>query len=54
MQKGSSMINKLMLVSAGAVWGFMALIPINALSAQAKVAKNVKVTHLTQIENPEI
>jgi hypothetical protein len=39
MQKGSSMINKLMLVSAGAVWGFMALIPINALSAQAKVAK---------------
>jgi hypothetical protein len=45
MQKGSSMINKLMLVSAGAVWGFMALVPINALSAQAKVAKNVKVTN---------
>jgi len=37
MQKGSSMMNKLMLVSAGAVWGFMLIMPINSLSAQTKV-----------------
>jgi hypothetical protein len=45
MQKGSSMMNKLLLVSAGAVWGFMLIMPINALSAQTKVAKNAKVTN---------
>ncbi|GBO53652.1 hypothetical protein APA_1600 [Pseudanabaena sp. lw0831] len=45
MQKGSSMMNKLMLVSVGAVWGFMVITPINALSAQTKVAKNAKVTN---------
>ena len=45
MQKGSSMMNKLLLVSAGAVWGFMVITPINALSAQTKVAKNDKVSN---------
>jgi hypothetical protein len=45
MQKGSSMINKLLLVSTGAIWGLMAIGPINALSAQSKVAKNVKVSN---------
>ena len=45
MQKGSSMMNKLMLVSAGAVWGFMLIMPINSLSAQTKVTKNAKVTN---------
>jgi hypothetical protein len=45
MQKGSSMINKLLLVSTGAIWGLMAIGSINALSAQSKVAKNVKVTN---------
>jgi hypothetical protein len=39
------MINKLLLVSTGAIWGLMAIGSINALSAQSKVAKNVKVTN---------
>ncbi|WP_146048803.1 hypothetical protein [Pseudanabaena sp. BC1403] len=39
------MMNKLLLVSAGAVWGFMVITPINALSAQTKVAKNDKVSN---------
>jgi hypothetical protein len=45
MQKSSSMMNKLLLVSAGAVWGFMLITPINSLSAQTKVAKNAKVAN---------
>ena len=53
MQKGSSMINKLMLVSAGAVWGFMALVPIDELSAQSKVAKNVK-GNSSQVVNSKV
>ena len=48
MQKRSSMMNKLLLVSAGAAWGFMVIAPTNSLSAQSKVAtskatKNPKV-----------
>jgi hypothetical protein len=45
MQKGSSMMNKLLLVSAGAIWVSVVMIPINALSAQTKGAKNVKVNN---------
>ncbi len=43
MQKRSSMMNKLLLVSTGAVLGFMVIAPVNALSAQTKVTKNAKV-----------
>ena len=34
------MMNKLLLVSAGAIWGFMVIAPTNSLSAQSKGATN--------------
>jgi hypothetical protein len=40
MQKVSSMMNKLLLVSAGAFCTFVALVPSNELSAQSKFAPN--------------
>jgi hypothetical protein len=45
MQKGSSMMNKLLLMSTVAVWGFMAIAPIKPLAAQTKVANNSKVSN---------
>ncbi len=45
MQKGSSMMNKLLLVSTGAVLGFMVITPVNPLSAQTKVTKNPQVAN---------
>ena len=50
MQKGSSMMNKLLLVSAGAVLGFMVITPVNSLSAQTKVVKD-KVSNTTTSKN---
>ena len=40
MQKRSSTMNKLLLLSAGAIWGFVVIAPISPLSAQSKVAPN--------------
>jgi hypothetical protein len=51
MQKGSSMMNKLLLVSAGAIWGFMVIAPISAVSAQTKVAKNANVENSQVAKN---
>ncbi|MCX5936568.1 MAG: hypothetical protein NTU99_17680 [Pseudanabaena sp. LacPavin_0818_WC45_MAG_42_6] len=48
------MMNKLMLVSAGAVWGFMLIMPINSLSAQTKVTKNAKVTNSQKCDNTSV
>jgi hypothetical protein len=57
MQKRSSTMNKLLLLSAGAVWGFVVIAPISPLSAQSKVAPNksanIKTVSKTTKNNPK-
>ncbi|TYQ24892.1 hypothetical protein PseudUWO311_17155 [Pseudanabaena sp. UWO311] len=47
------MMNKLLLVSTGAVLGFMVIAPVNTLSAQTKVTENAKVTN-SQVTNDKV